>query len=295
MSAGPTRDYGECRAPPRATPWPWANYGEDQSLTTASMEGEPERKVRGSHAERDSLGYCDGMRNPFRDSAEKITGDVDEDTIELMLSPEQLRLLARAAAPDTAVPAATAMSPAAPAAGPVAPAAAAATARPAAPASLPKANVAPTNSAKGTSRDVATPLSRHWPAGGIAAIVGVTVVLGTLVGLGAIAQRTSERKPLAAATSAPTPVLAARAASPPPPPPGEPVRFKNPFDHSEVFEFPPGTSPAEARQAVAQVLMERARDRHVKFVERKHSVLRKAGVRGGAGSVGVDLARNSVR
>lgn len=42
---------------------------------------------------------------------------------------------------------------------------------------------------------------------------------------------------------------------------GQPVRFANPFDDSEVFEFPPGTSEAEARAAVADVLMERAMER----------------------------------
>jgi hypothetical protein len=40
-----------------------------------------------------------------------------------------------------------------------------------------------------------------------------------------------------------------------------PVKYVNPFDRSEVFEFPPGTTRAEARDAVAQILMERARDR----------------------------------
>jgi hypothetical protein len=38
--------------------------------------------------------------------------------------------------------------------------------------------------------------------------------------------------------------------------------------------------------------MERARDRHVQFVERKHGVVRKAAVRGGGGA---DLAQNSAR
>lgn len=38
----------------------------------------------------------------------------------------------------------------------------------------------------------------------------------------------------------------------------EPVRFTNPFDTQEVFEFPPGTTETEAREAVAAVLMERA-------------------------------------
>jgi hypothetical protein len=42
-----------------------------------------------------------------------------------------------------------------------------------------------------------------------------------------------------------------------------PVRFSNPFDASEVFEFPPGTSDEQARQSVAAILRQRARDRHV--------------------------------
>jgi hypothetical protein len=42
-----------------------------------------------------------------------------------------------------------------------------------------------------------------------------------------------------------------------------PVRFRNPFDRSEVFEFPAGTSVVEARRLAAQVLVERARERLV--------------------------------
>lgn len=41
----------------------------------------------------------------------------------------------------------------------------------------------------------------------------------------------------------------------------EPVRFKNPFDHREVFEFPAGTTKVEAREKVAEILMDRARER----------------------------------
>jgi hypothetical protein len=41
----------------------------------------------------------------------------------------------------------------------------------------------------------------------------------------------------------------------------EVVLIKNPFDRAESFEFPPGTSEAEAREAVAKLLMERAHDR----------------------------------
>lgn len=40
-----------------------------------------------------------------------------------------------------------------------------------------------------------------------------------------------------------------------------PVHFTNPFDATEVFEFPPGTSEAQAHFAVAEVLLQRARER----------------------------------
>jgi hypothetical protein len=40
-----------------------------------------------------------------------------------------------------------------------------------------------------------------------------------------------------------------------------PVRLSNPFDGSEVFEFPPGTSDDQARQSVAAILLQRARAR----------------------------------
>jgi hypothetical protein len=40
-----------------------------------------------------------------------------------------------------------------------------------------------------------------------------------------------------------------------------PVRIVNPFDRKEVFEFPAGTSKADARDAVAELLYERAQDR----------------------------------
>jgi hypothetical protein len=48
-----------------------------------------------------------------------------------------------------------------------------------------------------------------------------------------------------------------------------PVRFRNPFDASEVFEFPPGTSDDSARESVAALLLQRARDRHATQEGRK--------------------------
>jgi hypothetical protein len=66
--------------------------------------------------------------------------------------------------------------------------------------------------------------------------------------------------------SPPAPVIVAPPALPPsssPAPQEEagPVRFANPFDRNEVFEFPPGTSRAAARDAVEELLYERAQER----------------------------------
>lgn len=53
--------------------------------------------------------------------------------------------------------------------------------------------------------------------------------------------------------------------------PAEPVRLANPFDASEVFEFPQGTKLAEARAAVAETLLERARARYAQLDSRTAS------------------------
>ena len=46
-----------------------------------------------------------------------------------------------------------------------------------------------------------------------------------------------------------------------PPSEGARMMFTNPFDPSEVFEFPAGTSETEAHDAVADLLLQRARER----------------------------------
>lgn len=63
-----------------------------------------------------------------------------------------------------------------------------------------------------------------------------------------------------------------------------PVRFANPFDKAEVFEFPAGTTQDEARDAVADTLKARATERRAAGVvpqtmhrSRKGSVDRKTG------------------
>jgi hypothetical protein len=46
-------------------------------------------------------------------------------------------------------------------------------------------------------------------------------------------------------------------------PVAEPLRVANPFDATETFEFPAGTSEADAREAIAGFLIERAARRGV--------------------------------
>ncbi len=68
-------------------------------------------------------------------------------------------------------------------------------------------------------------------------------------------------------------------------PVNNPVRFKNPFDSSEVFEFPPGTTTAEARQAVASILLERGRERRAQLRSVSGSDPRRASTRVRRGSL----------
>ncbi len=89
-------------------------------------------------------------------------------------------------------------------------------------------------------------------------------VAGTIA---AAALHESETRPAAPGSSA---VIA-----PPSPPPVEvPTAdvpqethytvLVNPFDESEVFRFPPGTSESDARDAMAALLLQRARERGVR-------------------------------
>ncbi len=52
---------------------------------------------------------------------------------------------------------------------------------------------------------------------------------------------------------------------------GSPVRMKNAFDATEVFEFPPGTTESEALGAVAELLLSRARDRRAEGLALRHA------------------------
>jgi hypothetical protein len=60
--------------------------------------------------------------------------------------------------------------------------------------------------------------------------------------------------------------------APPAEPPAPPVQLRNPFDRKEVFEFPAGTSAADAREQMAELLLQRAQDRRSQGVGITHAV-----------------------
>lgn len=90
-------------------------------------------------------------------------------------------------------------------------------------------------------------------------LLGIAMASGFLSGLAYLAL--TREPPAQVAQDVPSGSSAPQARSSAPPVQNEPVRFKNPFDAQEVFEFPPGTSDAEARDAVAKLLLQRALDR----------------------------------
>lgn len=95
----------------------------------------------------------------------------------------------------------------------------------------------------------------------LAVLVSVAVV-------GVIAAGTLRESDKRAALPPPPPVVVP-VAEPPPPvqvaevPPPEPVVLTNPFDKTEKFTFPPGTSKADAREQMAAMLLQRAAERGV--------------------------------
>jgi hypothetical protein len=97
-------------------------------------------------------------------------------------------------------------------------------------------------------------LRRLWPA----ALVAIVVLLTSIAWWTAATRPTTERD----ASVATLPSLTAPAPqSEPALDPDAPVKIRNPFDANEVFEFPAGTDPTAARQSVAQLLLQRARER----------------------------------
>jgi hypothetical protein len=164
----------------------------------------------------------------------------DEDTIELVLTPEQIAALMHAAAPELET-----RAPAIPTAEP----------------STPAPELIPPVSAPAPVRTRF--LEVQLRAIRVPALLTLTVFALSLSGVKYAAVSREQDTPL---PPTPSPVAVAQtpepaAATPPPAAEPEPVHFANPFDASEVFEFPPGTTRDEARTAVAEMLLERARSR----------------------------------
>jgi hypothetical protein len=104
--------------------------------------------------------------------------------------------------------------------------------------------------------------SRKPPrTGGVGPLVRVLLYVGLLVGIAYVRQIGEEPIQVARKVD-PEPARVGEERAPTAPAAdSEAMLIKNPFDRSEAFEFPPGTSKAEAREAVAKLLLERAHDR----------------------------------
>ena len=88
-----------------------------------------------------------------------------------------------------------------------------------------------------------------------------SVVLAGVIAAGVLHesdQRAAVPPPPPAVVPASVPPQAVQAAELPPP---EPVVLVNPFDATETFTFPPGTSKADARDQMAAMLLQRATER----------------------------------
>ncbi|MDB6046811.1 MAG: hypothetical protein JWM63_5362 [Gammaproteobacteria bacterium] len=205
------------------------------------------------------------MTKSSEDGSAGFRGAADEDTIELELSPEQMLALSRpmreeqpASSPVESTPISTPVEPASP--------------------------NRYVNVRNGT-RTGTWPLARAAGALGIAAAA---------LALGSAAHRAADRSSSPPAVTTRAPTSAAPAAPEPAGSQSLPVRFKNPFDASEIFEFPPGTSEGEARQSVAELLLQRAHDRqHHRSGGMKRA--RGDGAAPGIAASSADLVQNSSR
>jgi hypothetical protein len=174
-----------------------------------------------------------GRGTPSVNDDSRISSTIGDDTIELQLTPEQLRELSQAAE----------------------------TAQPAAPASR----------------------FRRWHLTPFAKMAGATFGYIVLAWWSA-AQLPWRPEPIVMAAARPIvnprPVVLTAGLS------ESAVRVINPFDATEVFEFPAGTSPADGRAQVAQKLLQRARERQSQWEHiRPAASLRTASTYGFSGSL----------
>jgi len=160
-----------------------------------------------------------------------VSGD---ETIELELTPEQLSHLSRAAAEATEpvavqLPVVAAQEP------------------------VPPVFTAPPPLLTPGS----APRGRRWQPLALTKIAAVTLTYVAFAWWSA-SQLAAHPQPPAVTAAAP-PIIDHSAV--PAPASAPVVKFVNPFDKTEVFEFPAGTTPAESRDKVAQILLQRAQER----------------------------------
>jgi hypothetical protein len=117
--------------------------------------------------------------------------------------------------------------------------------------------------------------SNDWPA--IAIQIAVATIFSGVIAYVATnpEQLVQAQAAVSAVDHAYTPTTAVPA--PPAPVRDEPVQVEvaNPFDKSEVFQFPAGTSETEAHLAVAKLLMQRAHDREQLWAHSDHRLRRR--------------------
>ena len=183
------------------------------------------------------------MTQPFDGDPAGFIGKHDEETIELEFSAEQMLALTQAVAASQSPPglAPSTLAPSTPA-----------------PISF-RAEPSPKERPAGVPPGGASPKAQ-WRRPGVAALLGISAALASVGGVTYWAKArpppvhlAADIRPVSTPPEAPAPVQSLADATP--------VRFTNPFDRAEVFEFPAGTRDTEARDAVAALLLDRARER----------------------------------
>jgi hypothetical protein len=117
-----------------------------------------------------------------------------------------------------------------------------------------------------------------WPAIAIQIAVA-TIFSGVIAYVATNPEQLVQAQSAVGKVEAPTPVRSARPAPPEAPAaPDEPVqvRVTNPFDKTEVFNFPAGTSETDAQLAVARLLMQRAQERQPLWARSDHRLKKRA-------------------
>ena len=163
----------------------------------------------------------------------------NDDTIELMLTPEQMLGLSQAAE-------AAAMEP-----------------------SPPVAPLCPAVAPLPVLRVEGPPHALRWHQTPLAKMAANTLMFVAFVwwSVAQLAGQPQAHPPAAVAAAGPLAVVhhPLPVAAPQPPP----VQVVNPFDKTEIFQFPAGTSNDESREKVAQLLLQRARERQSHWIRAK--------------------------